>query len=218
MARSSATSRRSEVTGGRARAAFAAASLAALCLALPAGAQQPSKSDSAPRALSLERKPWTGDFDRMLERRDDPRARALQPHAVLQSTRATSAASRPSWSASSSATSNKKYAKQLGKRPLTLVLHPDARATSCIRPGRGPRRHRRRQHHSHRGAAESRRLRRAGGRQADREVVVTGPAAPPHRTARRPFGQDRARARARPAITRAWQALNARFAKGASRQ
>ena len=45
---------------------------AALLLALPLGAQQPApkapKADT-PRQLILDTKPWTGDFDGMLERR-----------------------------------------------------------------------------------------------------------------------------------------------------
>ena len=56
MARSPAPCRRNEVTDGRFRAALVVASLAALCFALPAGAQQQAKSDTTPRALSLEYK------------------------------------------------------------------------------------------------------------------------------------------------------------------
>jgi membrane-bound lytic murein transglycosylase MltF len=80
----------------------------------------------APRQLELSRKPWTGDFDGMLERRiirvmvpysrslyfnDKGRERGLTADAVRDFER---------WL-------NKKYAKQLGKRPLTVYIIPTTR-------------------------------------------------------------------------------------------
>ena len=86
---------------------------------------QPAASD-APRKLSIVNKKWTGDFDRMLERRmirvyapysrslffnDKGRERGLSAEIVRDFER---------WI-------NKKYANQLGKRPLTIYLVPATR-------------------------------------------------------------------------------------------
>jgi membrane-bound lytic murein transglycosylase MltF len=79
-----------------------------------------------PRALNLENKPWKGDFDRMLERRmirvlvpysrtlyyvDKGRERGITAELVRDFERHV----------------NQKYAKQLGKRPLTVYLVPTTR-------------------------------------------------------------------------------------------
>jgi membrane-bound lytic murein transglycosylase MltF len=81
---------------------------------------------AATRALSVANKPWTGDFDRMLERRmirayapysrslyfnDKGRERGLSAELVRDFER---------WL-------NRKYAKQLGKRPLTIYIVPATR-------------------------------------------------------------------------------------------
>ncbi len=78
------------------------------------------------RGLSVANKPWTGDFDRMLERRmirvyapysrslyfnDKGRERGLSAELVRDFER---------WV-------NQKYAKQLGKRPLTIYIVPATR-------------------------------------------------------------------------------------------
>ena len=178
MARSSATSRRNEVTGGRSLAAFVAASLAALSLALPAGAQQQSKSESAPRALALEHKPWTGDFDQMLERRvvrvlvpysrtlyfvDKGHERGITAELLREFERYV----------------NSRYAKQLGRRPLTLVFIPTPRdkLLSGLAEGRGD-------IAAGNLTVTEERLKVvdfvvAGAAKPVREVVVTGPASPP---------------------------------------
>ena len=80
----------------------------------------------AARQLDLSRKPWTGDFDKMLERRviralvpysrslyfnDKGRERGLAAENVRDFER---------WI-------NKKYAKKLGKRPLTVYIIPTTR-------------------------------------------------------------------------------------------
>ncbi len=81
---------------------------------------------SQPRQLSLENKPWKGDFDEMLERRmirvlvpysrtlffvDKGRERGTAAELVRDFERYI----------------NKKYEKQLGKRPLTIYLIPTTR-------------------------------------------------------------------------------------------
>jgi membrane-bound lytic murein transglycosylase MltF len=89
----------------------------------PARAQQPPAAQPAakPRQLALEVKPWKGDFDQMLERRqirvltpysrslffnDKGRERGLAAELVREFERYV----------------NQKYAKQLGKRPLTVFI------------------------------------------------------------------------------------------------
>jgi membrane-bound lytic murein transglycosylase MltF len=79
-----------------------------------------------PRQLAVSSKPWTGDFDRMLERRmirvlvpysrtlfyiDKGRERGVTAEIVREWER---------WL-------NQKYARQLGKRPLTVYLIPTTR-------------------------------------------------------------------------------------------
>jgi membrane-bound lytic murein transglycosylase MltF len=91
--------------------------------AQPAGTDAPA---DVPRKLSIVNKKWTGDFDRMLERRmirvyapysrslffnDKGRERGLSAEIVRDFER---------WI-------NKKYAKQLGRRPLTIYLVPATR-------------------------------------------------------------------------------------------
>ena len=105
---------------------------AALFFALPAGAQE------QPRQLSIEVKPWTGDFDAMLERRairvlvpysrslyfvDKGQERGLAADLVREFERHL----------------NKRYAKQLGRRPVTVVLIPTARdkLLAHVAAGRG---------------------------------------------------------------------------------
>ena len=111
----------------RYRACCAAASLAAVIFcAPPAVAQETKAAPAKPRQLSLANEPWTGDFDQMLERRivrvlvpysrtlytvDKGHERGLSAELVREFERYV----------------NKRYAKQLGKRPLTLVIIPTSR-------------------------------------------------------------------------------------------
>jgi membrane-bound lytic murein transglycosylase MltF len=105
----------------RSLCAFAAAGV--LAAALPASAQQPAAGAPAqkPRQLVLETKPWTGDFDAMLERRlirflvpysrtlffnDKGRERGLTAELARDFERHV----------------NQKYAKRLGKRPVTVII------------------------------------------------------------------------------------------------
>ena len=89
-------------------------------------AQSAKATPETPRQLTIVNKKWTGDFDRMLERRmirvyapysrslffnDKGRERGLSAEIVRDFER---------WI-------NKKYAKQLGKRPLTIYLVPATR-------------------------------------------------------------------------------------------
>jgi membrane-bound lytic murein transglycosylase MltF len=86
----------------------------------------PSPTPAAPRKLQIANKPWTGDFDKMLERRmirvyapfsrslyfsDKGRERGLAVELVRDWERYI----------------NFKYAKQLGKRPLTIYIGPATR-------------------------------------------------------------------------------------------
>jgi len=86
----------------------------------------PSTESSAPRKLTIANKPWTGDFDKMLERRvirvyapfsrslyfsDKGRERGIAVELVRDWERYL----------------NIKYAKQLGKRPLTIYIAPATR-------------------------------------------------------------------------------------------
>ena len=87
-------------------------------------AQTPAPTEQAkPRQLAISNKPWTGDFDKMLERRvirvyapfsrslylsDKGRERGLAVELVRDWERYL----------------NIKYAKQLGKRPLTVYVAP----------------------------------------------------------------------------------------------
>jgi membrane-bound lytic murein transglycosylase MltF len=91
----------------------------------PAPSSTPAAS-TQPRALATTSKPWTGDFDRMLERRmirvlipfsrtlfytDKGRERGITAELVRHWERYL----------------NQKYAKQLGKRPVTVYIAPTTR-------------------------------------------------------------------------------------------
>jgi len=101
--------------------------LAANAFGQPSGqTQDKPKSKPGSRQLDISRKIWTGDFDRMLERRviralvpysrslyfnDKGRERGITVENVRDFER---------WI-------NKKYAKRLGKRPLTIYIIPTTR-------------------------------------------------------------------------------------------
>jgi membrane-bound lytic murein transglycosylase MltF len=99
------------------------AAAAALAVALPALAQQPAAKapTEKPRQLVLDAKPWKGDFDGMLERRH---IRILVPYSRTlffndkgheRGIAAELARDFERWV-------NQKYAKQLGKRPVTVYI------------------------------------------------------------------------------------------------
>jgi membrane-bound lytic murein transglycosylase MltF len=100
----------------------------AVLAGMPAGwAETPSSAEhAAPRKLTIANKPWSGDFDKMLERRvirvyapfsrslyfnDKGRERGIAVELVRDWERYL----------------NIKYAKQLGKRPLTIYIGPATR-------------------------------------------------------------------------------------------
>ena len=100
--------------------------LLAATLVAPGTYAQETRLAETPRQLSLERQPWQGDFDAMLERRlirvlipysrtlyfnDQGRERGLTAENVRDFERYL----------------NTKYAKQLGKRPLTMYVVPTTR-------------------------------------------------------------------------------------------
>ena len=101
--------------------------LAAFGLSSVAHGQTPSGTEaSKPRQLAIANKPWTGDFDKMLERRmirvyapfsrslyfsDKGRERGIAVELVRDWERYI----------------NVKYAKELGKRPLTIYIAPATR-------------------------------------------------------------------------------------------
>jgi membrane-bound lytic murein transglycosylase MltF len=107
------------VRSGCAAAAFAFA----VAVAVPAVGQQPAAKAPAakPRQLVLETKPWKGDFDGMLERRQVrflvPYSRTLFFNDKGQERGLTAELARDfeRWV-------NQKYAKELGKRPVTVYL------------------------------------------------------------------------------------------------
>ena len=90
---------------------------------------------------------------------------------------------------------NKKYAAQLGKRPLTVDRHRRHARQAAGRSSRRARRRRGRQHQGPARAAERRRLRGARRERRWRRDPGDRPGHAGHRVDRRPFGQDRAPAR-----------------------
>jgi len=92
----------------------------------PGAASAPAAAAVAPRQLEVSRKPWTGDFDAMLARRiiriDMPRSRTLYyvDKGRERGLSAELARDFERWV-------NKTYAKQLGKRPLTVYIVPATR-------------------------------------------------------------------------------------------
>jgi len=94
----------------------------------PAGAPAASDGTEAPklRQLAIVNKPWIGDFDKMLERRmirvDVPYSRSLF-FSDKGRERGLAAELVRDWERYL----NIKYAKQLGKRPLTIYIMPSTR-------------------------------------------------------------------------------------------
>ena len=84
------------------------------------------ESSAKPRHLNVASKRWTGDFDRMLERRMIrvlvPRSRTLY-YVARGRERGVTAELVRAWERSI----NQKYAKQLGKRPVTVYIIPTTR-------------------------------------------------------------------------------------------
>ncbi len=100
--------------------------LALLSAGISAATEQADNGETEPRALSIEREPWTGDFDGMLERRllrvlvpfsrslyynEKGRERGLIGETVRDFERYI----------------NKKYRKRLARRPITVMMIPTTR-------------------------------------------------------------------------------------------
>ena len=101
--------------------------VAGIALALgAAGAPAQQNPAGKPRQLSLENKPWKGDFDQMLERRMIrvlvPYSRTLYfvDHGMERGVTAELVRDFEQYL-------NRKYAKRLGKRPLTVFMIPTTR-------------------------------------------------------------------------------------------
>jgi membrane-bound lytic murein transglycosylase MltF len=106
------------------RAALASWVLAAAPLAF---AQAPVKAPAAkPRALPTEAKVWKGDFDAMVERRH---IRVLVPYSrtLYFNDKGRERGITADYVRDFEQYLNKKYAKQLGKRPITIYMVPTTR-------------------------------------------------------------------------------------------
>jgi membrane-bound lytic murein transglycosylase MltF len=150
--------------------------VAAVLCGSPAAAQDNAVVATQPQ-LRLDVEPWTGDFDKMIERRivrvlvpysrtlyylDKGHERGLTAEVVREFERYL----------------NRRYAKQLGKRPLTVFLIPTARdkLLSGVAEGRGD-------IAAGNLTATEERLKlvdfvTAEDRKPVRELIVTGPASP----------------------------------------
>ena len=93
-----------------------------LCVSLVASAQAPTE----PRELSLATKPWAGDFDAMVERR---RIRVLVPYSrtLYYNDKGRERGLTAELVRDFERYINQKYAKQLGKRPITVLMIPTTR-------------------------------------------------------------------------------------------
>jgi membrane-bound lytic murein transglycosylase MltF len=191
--------------------------LSSLVIAIGALAETPAKTPPGPKAkpavrqLSTQSKPWTGDFDGMLERR---MIRVLVPYSRSlyfndkgheRGITADNVRDFERWI-------NKKYAKQLGKRPLTVYIIPATRDRLLPEVARGL------------GdiaaanltATEERRKTVDFASPADgpgvKELVVTGPKSPQVATADDLSGKT-VHVRKASSYYESLQALNGRFSK-----
>jgi len=99
---------------------------AALFCAAPAGAQEKKAPPAKARQLSLANEPWKGDFDQMLERRV---IRVLVPYSrtLFYVDKGHERGISAELAREFELYVNKRYAKQLGNRPLTVFLVPTTR-------------------------------------------------------------------------------------------
>jgi membrane-bound lytic murein transglycosylase MltF len=97
-----------------------------LLAAAIAAAQQPAKAPAAPRALPTETKAWKGDFDGMVERRH---IRVLVPYSrtLYYNDKGRERGITADLVRDFEQYINKKYAKELGKRPITVYMIPTTR-------------------------------------------------------------------------------------------
>jgi len=101
-------------------------------------AQQAAKAPGALRALPIETEPWKGDFDGMVERR---RIRVLVPYSrtLYYNDKGRERGTIADLVRDFERYVNRKYAKQLGKRPITVYMIPSTRDTLLqdVADGRG---------------------------------------------------------------------------------
>jgi len=104
------------------RTATLALALASVLLAPPVGAQPTEE----PRALQIDLEPWTGDFDQMLERR---KIRILLPYSrtLYYNDKGHERGLAAELVRDFERYINKKHAKKLGKRPVTVYIIPVTR-------------------------------------------------------------------------------------------
>jgi membrane-bound lytic murein transglycosylase MltF len=97
-----------------------------LCAMPPALAQQAAKPSAAPRALPTNIEHWTGDFDAMVERRI---VRVLVPYSrtLYFSDKGRERGITADTVRDFEQYINRKYAKTLGKRPVTVLIAPTTR-------------------------------------------------------------------------------------------
>jgi membrane-bound lytic murein transglycosylase MltF len=94
--------------------------------ALAAPAEQAAEGAGAPRALPMEIQPWKGDFDGMVERRE---VRVLVPYSrtLYYNDKGRERGVVADTVRDFEQYINRKYAKKLGKRPITVVMIPTTR-------------------------------------------------------------------------------------------
>jgi membrane-bound lytic murein transglycosylase MltF len=97
-----------------------------LCAAVLAHAQQPAPAPATPRALPTEAKTWKGDFDGMVKRRH---IRVLVPYSrtLYFNDKGRERGITADLVRDFEQYINKKYAKELGKRPITVYMIPTTR-------------------------------------------------------------------------------------------
>jgi membrane-bound lytic murein transglycosylase MltF len=97
-----------------------------LAAAAIAQAQQPAKAPAAPRALPTETKAWKGDFDGMVKRRH---IRVLVPYSrtLYYNDKGRERGITADLVRDFEQYLNKKYAQELGKRPITIYMIPTTR-------------------------------------------------------------------------------------------
>jgi len=100
--------------------------LGAIVLPSLGEAQSPDTSDAEARQLVLENKPWKGDFDGMMERRI---IRVLAPYSrtLFFTDKGRQRGMTAELAHDFEQYINKKYKKQLQKRPITVVIIPTTR-------------------------------------------------------------------------------------------
>ena len=100
---------------------------ALLFLSAPtAVAQRQGSASGTPRVLPIDTRPWTGDFDGMIERR---RIRVLVPYSrtLYFNDRGRERGVVADHVRDFERHTNKTYAKELGKRPITVYMSPTTR-------------------------------------------------------------------------------------------